>query len=451
MAEIKLMIRGVHFHVHPNLKKGQKSTDDMELRTEARLKELDEKKPEIILMPEPDNQFDPKAIRAWCKGSPIGYVAHEELDDAHRLFDATRDMVEAKIVSVEVRPRGNFCVKAELPERALLKKKVLTDTENAWKQWKCNIPDFPLPDAWRACQVAEYKIDKFLLNPKEEDIEELIHYVEVWKKQSLHDLSGQTMKKRNDFIVMLRATKDERLIPLAQKLEKQRTALCSDHRSETRMEWWKELQQSEQMEHYWDKWRSGRKEDNLWCDLHEVDVQLRRMPDGLYAKIGDLQGFFSALHYRDDVPRSVLFNIYSLLLLRERICRELGIAMKPLPENAYGVETDGEENYVLHPELTDLRLLKAIEEHQPYFWGKSAYAVVFCVCRDYFGIAGNVSAFEKRIQTLIHSKEVEECPSGTIQKTLGNNAYMKKSIDKWEEGRALVLATRLKSFLEGVS
>ena len=64
--------------------------------------------------------------------------------------------------------------------------------------------------------------------------------------------------------------------------------------------------------------------------------------------------------------REVLWDIYTLLLLRERLCRELGVAMKPLPMDAYGVED--EEAFV--PELTDARLVKAVEECQPYFWGE---------------------------------------------------------------------------------
>ena len=86
---------------------------------------------------------------------------------------------------------------------------------------------------------------------------------------------------------------------------------------------------------------------------------LRRMPDGMYAHIGDLSCLFSVLRYRDDVTRPVLWDIYTLLLLRERICRELGIAMKPLPMDAYGVEDDEDS---LVPELTDGCLPKPTDE-----------------------------------------------------------------------------------------
>lgn len=336
MTELKLMIRGVHFHVHPDYKKGQVSTDEMEQRTVARLKELDERRPEIILMLEPDNPVDPKAIRAWCEGSPIGYVAHEELDKAHRLFEDDCEMVEVQIDYVEVKTRGNFCVKAEVPETTLLKEEAV-HMYNIWEQWECDIPELPVPDSWKACRVAEFKIDKMLSNFKDEQAEELARYVEVWHKQCLHDLSEQIIKKREHYIEAFRATGNERLGALACRLEKRRTSVCGDHRMVIRMKWWEKLQQSEQMERYWDKWRSSRKEDNLQKDLQLVDTYLRALPGELYSNIGDLICFFSILRYRDDVPRNVLWKIYTLLLLRERICRELDIPMKPLSENAYGV------------------------------------------------------------------------------------------------------------------
>ena len=144
--------------------------------------------------------------------------------------------------------------------------------------------------------------------------------------------------------------------------------------------------------------------------------------------------------------REVLWDIYTLLLLRERLCRELGVAMKPLPMDAYGEVAD-EEAFV--PELTDERLAKAVEECQPYFWAKSAWAVVFCVCRDYFGVTDNVSAFEKRVQGLVLSDRVKKYAAGTIYSALCNNAFLKKPISRWAEGRALVLAKELKAVLEG--
>ena len=57
MPEIRLKIKGVHYAVHSdyNPKNGDVSTEEMEQRTVERLKDLDARRPKVILVPEPDN------------------------------------------------------------------------------------------------------------------------------------------------------------------------------------------------------------------------------------------------------------------------------------------------------------------------------------------------------------------------------------------------------------
>ena len=99
MQEIILKIKGVHFAVHPdyNHKRGDVSTEEMEQRTIERLSELDKKRPKVILVPEPDNTIDPKAVRAWCEGNPIGRVDADQTK-AERQFLCQGHCVERGIV-----------------------------------------------------------------------------------------------------------------------------------------------------------------------------------------------------------------------------------------------------------------------------------------------------------------------------------------------------------------
>lgn len=341
MPEITLKIKGVHYAVHPeyNPKRGDESTEEMEQRTIEKLRELDEKRPQVILVPEPDNPVDPKAVRAWFEGNPIGRVDADQTSDAYCLFSDTCQMAVVKVDSVEVQQRGNFFVKAIVSEEALSRKSSVSDHRNIWKGWKCDIPKLSIPEAWNSCRVLEFMIENLHTHPDDMQWQELADYLNKWIDRSLHDFSAEAMNTRNDYIQRIRAWGNRRLDPMAKRLEKQISAICGDHRMIYRMDWWKKLQHSEQMEKYWDKWRSGQGEDNLRKDLYQVDTCLRRMPDNLYSQIGDVSELFSALRYRG-VPRDILWNIYTLLLLRQRICRELGIATKPLPVNAYGVEMD---------------------------------------------------------------------------------------------------------------
>lgn len=91
-----------------------------------------------------------------------------------------------------------------------------------------------------------------------------------------------------------------------------------------------------EMERYWMRWttRAGREP---WRDLYEVDRYLRQLPSRTYDYVGDLDTFCTRL-YSLDIPRGVLWHVYSLFLLRERLCRELGIAIQPLAPDAYDIE-----------------------------------------------------------------------------------------------------------------
>ena len=95
-------------------------------------------------------------------------------------------------------------------------------------------------------------------------------------------------------------------------------------------------------------------------------------------------------------------------------------------------------------DLAPAVLARAISEVQPFFWGISSYAVVFCVCRDCFGYPDNMSKFERDMASLsflVGPKYL--CSEGTISNTLKANPYMKLPVDKWEangaKGRVLML------------
>ena len=100
------------------------------------------------------------------------------------------------------------------------------------------------------------------------------------------------------------------------------------------------------------------------------------------------------------------------------------------------------------PQVTDEQIASAIQNNQSMFWAQSAWAVFFCVCRDHLGMKHNMTEIEHYIKGLPFTQALAyECPEGTIQKALSNNAYMKLPIDKWKvnggKERAILLAEKL--------
>ena len=72
MAIYRLKIVGVHYAVNPDSFASAEETELMHQRTAERLRELDEKRPRVALVPEPTNPVDPRAVMARVMGKPSG-------------------------------------------------------------------------------------------------------------------------------------------------------------------------------------------------------------------------------------------------------------------------------------------------------------------------------------------------------------------------------------------
>ena len=73
------------------------------------------------------------------------------------------------------------------------------------------------------------------------------------------------------------------------------------------------------------------------------------------------------------------------------------------------------------------------EKVRAHFWGESSMAVIFCVCRDLYGYANNMSRFEREFH----------CTEGLLSNTFRNNPYMQLSVEKWQEQGAKERVLRL--------
>ena len=94
---------------------------------------------------------------------------------------------------------------------------------------------------------------------------------------------------------------------------------------------------------------------------------------------------------------------------------------------------------------TDDKLAEAIEGCQAYFWANSAYAVLFCLLRDEYGMAGNMSQFEAKVEQLPYGgKRSYTCPKGTIVNAFSNNPIYKQPVGKWKDKAS----TRIQKLLE---
>ncbi len=106
-AQHELKIVGVHYAVNPNYQE-MEPAPEMEERTIEVLKNLNEKLPRVVLMPEPTNPVDQLAVMARVRGKRIGYVSRFHLGAVHRILKQTgKPLLTADIQRVEVRKREN--------------------------------------------------------------------------------------------------------------------------------------------------------------------------------------------------------------------------------------------------------------------------------------------------------------------------------------------------------
>ena len=70
-------------------------------------------------------------------------------------------------------------------------------------------------------------------------------------------------------------------------------------------------------------------------------------------------------------------------------------------------------------------------------WGASAYAVLFCECRDHRGYPNNKSQFEREVDAIAQKLHLSwGCRPGTLSDAFCDNPYYNCKVDKWRENGA---------------
>jgi len=106
----------------------------------------------------------------------------------------------------------------------------------------------------------------------------------------------------------------------------------------------------------------------------------------------------------------------------------------------------GSQSSNANPKELDKDLLaRAIEDCQMYFWGNASYAVVFCICRDEYGMPPNKTAFENMVESLTYKKKRSyTCPKGTIANAFSDNPIYNEHINEWEKYQPLERIIKLR-------
>ena len=333
MIEYTIKILGAQYAANPDYKFGDPETPEMWARTIGLLSDLRDMRPRVVLKLEPTNPNDPLAVMARAMGNKIGYVCKGQRDKVRTIISQSkRGMLAADISEVVVAKHGYLYITLKCPE-------IVDDSTKEpgfdWSEWQTDIPLLPPMDALHAEEEAEFILEEELL-PHLADVNmtELQTYLGIWMEGSRHDMSREASCQRELYIKLLEESTRDEVRELAGELKHQSGGMCCRHRLEERtLEWWPRLVDSIEATSMWGCWCEQTK-GQLWGGLQLIDDMLRQLPGNLYQNIGHMEAVFSQLYYLC-IPRDALTTILSLLVLRERTCRELGIEMRPLAEADY--------------------------------------------------------------------------------------------------------------------
>ena len=333
MIECNIIILGAQYAVNPDYKFGDPETPEMWARTIGMLTNLRDMRPRVVLKLEPTNANDPLAVMARAMGNKIGYVWKDHRDKVRAMISQSkRGMLAADISEVVINKHGYLYVTLRCEEAVC---DSTLEPGFDWSGWQTDIPLLPPMDALNAEEEAEFILEEELLpHLKDVNITELQTYLGIWMEGSRHDMSREASRQRELYIKLLEESERDEVRGLAVELRNQSGGMCCRHRLEERtLEWWPHLVASDEAADMWGRWRE-QANGQLCAGLRLIDGMLRQLPGNLYRNIGHMETLFSQLYYLC-IPRAALITILSMLVLRERTCRELGIEMKPMAEADY--------------------------------------------------------------------------------------------------------------------
>ncbi len=333
VTDYTFKILGVQYAANPDYKFGDPETPEMWARTIGLLSNLRDMMPRVVLKKEPTNPNDHLAVMARAMGNKIGYVWKQQRDDVRKILrQSKRGILAADISEVVVDKHGYLFITLKCEE-------AVDDSAQEpgfdWSEWQTDIPLLPPMEALHAEEEAEFMLEEELLpHLADVNITELQTYLGIWMEGSRHDMSHEASRQRELYIKLLEESTRDEVRELACELKHQSGGMCSRHRLEERtLEWWPRLVDSTEAANMWSRW-SEQINNQLWGGLRLIDDLLYQLPGNLYQNIGHMETVFSQLYYLC-IPRTSLTAILSLLVLRERTCRKLGIEMRPMTEADY--------------------------------------------------------------------------------------------------------------------
>lgn len=399
---------------------------------------------EVLIYPE-SNEYDKYAVGVFTRSHrPLGHVWSSQSPAVSEwMAKHKRGYIRGRIEEV-ITKNGLMMARVDTP--MLLQR---TSRSSRWDDcdWANDLPEVVTNNVNRSLKVCIELLKDELRKATEwnEDlqfrIDNLIEYLQL-------DLSAHCNDEGNVLFGMMNHSEIEEV-----------RAQCYDvasafvnRGSKSHMEWW--------IKEWLPQFLKDASKGNLMkifedddYNLERVEETLRLAPERLfYLYKYERERFASALYY-SDFPESLYFRFLTLLAVWEAM-RGINLNDNLNDNEEQCLMEDGrcqtEDGSCQGERVIDSNVLKkAAVKVKPFMWAASSYAVLFCVCRDKYGIPDNMSQFERDFS---NTKTGYCCKEGVVSSTFRTNSYMKLHIDRWEQNgakeRTLILKDR---FIEEVN
>lgn len=330
----------VRYFANPSLRGNAEETPEMEQRTIGVLSSLQARLPLVVLRLDEQNHYDSQAVVVLEHGRQIAYLA---ADDAHRCVAEYGGMlrvgIPVRVKEVSVEKHGVFRV-----ERPKMKGAASGASSSGassvstasslpaaldWSGWM-EPAALALPAAFRQRIESLELIIDFCLGEMEADEEGgassseavLCEYLECWLEEVSFDVSREAHERMLRYRQLLEASGRQKLMEMAEKMEKALVKGGCIEVTRKRCEMWKQMMEDEGVKEDFEHLMAF-STDAPQVMLADTEMKVRQLPGRLYDFIADDAKFLTHLRYLMP-PLCALRNILSYRLLRRLLCEKLG-------------------------------------------------------------------------------------------------------------------------------
>lgn len=332
----------VRYFANPSLRGNAEETPEMEQRTIGVLSSLQARLPLVVLRLDEQNHYDSQAVVVLEHGRQIAYLA---ADDAHRCVaefgERLRVGIPVRVKEVSVEKHGVFRVERPKMKGAA---SVASDVSSAsfsasaslpaaldWSGWM-EPAALALPAAFRQRIESLELIIDFCLGEMEADEEDgassseavLCEYLECWLEEVSFDVSREAHERMLRYRQLLEASGRQKLMEMAEKMEKALVKGGCIEVTRKRCEMWKQMMEDEGVKEDFEHLMAF-STDAPQVMLADTEMKVRQLPGRLYDFIADDAKFLTHLRYLMP-PLDALRNILSYRLLRGLLCKKLGVS-----------------------------------------------------------------------------------------------------------------------------